>query len=210
MIVRNKILPYIIALCVSVPVVALAKIDIDKYHREITELSVDDNLLTPQIPSKYTVAAQSAMAGLASRLQRGGLQTDLSEREGMVLMVTVPAANLFHPNDTVLSAAASTVLKQIAQPLRVPDKYKLLIVVHSDDTGTEDYLNNLTRARADAIRSWIADRQIPVDAVVPYGLGFDEPVSIEASRKSRAANRRVEFYYVPGPVMLDELKAGRR
>lgn len=206
----NRIYKLIIPALLIVPSAAWPKSDLDKYHSEITELSIDENLQSPQIPSKHVIRAQAAMSALGTRFSRQGLNTDLSERDGLVLMVTVPAAALFNANDTMLSNAAPLQLKHLAHPLRVPDKYKLLIAVHSDDTGSEDYLANLTRARADAIRQWIADQGIPVDGVVPYGVGYDEPVSVDVSRKGRAANRRVEFYFVPGPVMLDELKAGRR
>lgn len=192
------------------PCAAWGRGNLDKYHQEITELSVDDNLQSPAVPGKLMTGAQSAMSALGTRFSRAGLNTDLSERDGLVLMVTVPAAELFSANDTLLSDAGRAKLKPIVQPLRVPDKYKLLIVVHSDDTGTDEYLNNLTRARADAIRLWIDEQGIPVDGVVPYGLGFDEPVNVEVSRKGRAANRRVEFYFVPGPIMIEELKAGTR
>lgn len=192
------------------PCTAWSRVNLDKYHQEITELSVDDNLRSPSVPGKFMTGAQSTMSALGTRLSRAGMNTDLSERDGLVLMVTVPVAELFSANDTVLSDAGRTKLKPIAQPLRVPDKYKLLIVVHSDDTGTAEYLNNLTRARADAIRQWIDEQGIPVDGVVPYGLGFDEPVNVEVSRKGRASNRRVEFYFVPGPIMIEELKARNR
>lgn len=187
-----------------------AKTDFDKYHQEITELSVDENLQKPDVPSKFIMPARTAMATLASRIERAGMKTDLTEREGMVLMVTVPVSDLFNPNDTILSRVAPNKLKVLANHLRTPDRYKMLIVVHSDDTGAEEYLNNLTRARADAIRRWIAGQGIPVNGIVPYGLGYDEPISSEQSRKGRAANRRVEFYFVPGPVMIEELKVGRR
>lgn len=206
----SKYLLYIITVCLVMPIYTWAKVDLDRYHREITELSVDDNLNSPAVPNKYMIGAQSAMSALSTRLSRSGFNTDLSERDGLVLMVTVPLSQLFNSNDTILSHVAPGKLKSLVQPLRTPDKYKLLIVVHSDDTGSEEYLNNLTRARADAIRQWIADLGIPVDGVVPYGLGYDEPLNVEVSRKGRAANRRVEFYYLPGPIMLEELKAGRR
>lgn len=192
------------------PGFATAKVDIAKYHKEITELSVDDNLLSPEVPSKLILQARTAMTKLSNRFEREGFQTDLTEREGMVLMVTVSVADLFMANDTLLSHAAHSKLKALSNPLRTPDKYKLLIVVHSDDTGSEEYLNALTTARADAIRMWIADQGIPVDGVVPYGLGYDEPINSEQSRKGRAANRRVEFYYVPGPVMIEELKISKK
>lgn len=207
---KKHLIKYIAGLCLAVSLQAEAKTDLNKYHQEITELSIDDNLQKPDMPAKLIIKAREAMATLSNRIERAGMKTDLTEREGMVLMVTIPVAELFNSNDTLLSRVAPNRLKVLANPLRTPDKYKLLVVVHSDDTGTEEYLNNLTRARADAIRRWIADQGIPVEGVVPYGMGYDEPVSSEQSRKGREANRRVEFYYVPGPIMIDELKAGRR
>jgi len=191
------------------PHFAAAKIDLAKYHREITELSIDDNLQSPEVPSKLILKARTVMTKLANRFEREGMQTDLTEREGMVLMVTVPVADFFMANDTLLSHTAFAKLKILSNPLRTPDKYKLLIVVHSDDTGSDEYLNSLTTTRADAIRNWIADQGIPVDAVVPYGLGYDEPINSEQSRKGRAANRRVEFYYIPGPILIEELKVSK-
>lgn len=188
---------------------ATAKVDLDKYHEEIINLSVDENLQSPEVPGKYIAQAQAEMSKLKERFAHMGFKTDLSEREGLVLMVTIPVSELFLPNDTLLASFAPPKLKNLLHPLRSPDMFKTLIVVHSDDTGSEDYLNNLTRSRADAIRQWIADEQIPVDGIVPYGLGFDEPVSEESSRKGRAANRRVELYFLPGPLMVESLKSKR-
>ncbi|MBD5327883.1 MAG: OmpA family protein [Muribaculaceae bacterium] len=189
---------------------ATAKVDLAKYHDEIVNLSVDENLQFPEVPTKYVAQAQAEMSKLRERFAHMGFQTDLSEREGLVLMVTIPVSDLFLPNDTLLASFANPKLKNLMHPLRSPDMFKTLIVVHSDDTGSEEYLYTLTRARADAIRQWIADEQLPVDGIVPYGLGFDEPVSNESSRKGRAANRRVEIYFLPGPLMVESLKSSKR
>lgn len=205
--IRN-ILTYILFAAACAQPVA-AKVDLEKYHDEIFNLSVDDNLQSPDVPGKQMAQAQSTMSALKARMEHAGLKTDLTERDGLVLMVTIPAADLFLPNDTMLASFAPTMLKHLLHPLRTPDRFKLLVVAHSDDTGTDDYLYNLTRARADAIRLWIADQQIPVDGVVPYGLGYDEPISHESSRKGRATNRRIEFYFVPGPLLVEELKSKR-
>lgn len=185
---------------------AAAKVDLDKYHEEIVDFSIDDNLQTPQVPGKLVAQAQNEMLKLKNRFDTSGFATDLTERDGLVLMVTVPCSELFIPNDTTLASFAGTKLKNLVPPLRTPDRYKMLIIVHSDDTGSDEYLNNLTRARADAIRQWFADEGLDVDGIVPYGLGYDEPLNTESSRKARAANRRVEFYFVPGPIMLEALR----
>lgn len=189
---------------------AAAKIDLEKYHEEIIDLSVDDNLQSPDVPGKLLAQTQSTMLALKARMEHEGLKTDLTERDGLVLLVTIPASDLFLPNDTLLAEFAPNKLTHLLHPLRSPDRFKLLVVAHSDDTGTDEYLNNLTRARADAIRQWIADQRIPVEGVVPYGVGYDEPINNESSRKGRAANRRVEFYFVPGPLLIEELRTAKR
>lgn len=192
------------ALSAAIPVAA--KVDLNKYHDEIVDFSIDDNLQTPQIPGKLIAQAQNEMLKLKNRFDTSGLTTDLTERDGLVLMVTIPCSELFIPNDTTLASFAEAKLKHLEPPMRTPDRYKVLIVVHSDDTGSDVYLNNLTRARADAIRQWFADDGLDVEGIVPYGLGYDEPLNTEPSRKARAANRRVEFYFVPGPIMIESLK----
>lgn len=204
---KLRLLPYIIGVIgLLMPEFAAAKTDLTKYHLEITELSVDENIQSPEMPSKLEIKAREAMASLSRRFEREKFKTDLSEREGLVLMVTLPVAELFNANDTLLSNVADSKLRLFANAIRTPDRYKLLVVVHSDDTGSEDYLNNLTRSRADAIRRRFADMGIPVDGVVPYGMGYDEPINSDVSRRGRSANRRVEFYFIPGPIMIEELK----
>lgn len=183
---------------------------LDKYHEEITELSIDENINSPEIPKKHIDAALAAMGVLSGQLEKDGFKTDLSERDGLVLMVTVPVSDLFAANDTIVKAEANPILTKLKKHLLVPDKYKLLIAVHSDDTGNEEYLNNLTRVRAEALLSWFDTNGIPTQGIITYGMGYDEPLNTESTRKGRAANRRVEFYFVPGPIMLEHFKVKRR
>lgn len=201
----------LLAGCLLVPAVATAKgFNFDKYHEEILELTLDDNLVSPEVPKKQYDAARTAMSELGTKLRNAGLKTDLSERDGLVLMVTVPAERLFMANDTDLSAIAAKTLKHLVPYLRTPDKYKLLIAVHSDETGAEEYLNDLTRSRAESIMQWLGEQAVATNSIVTYGMGFDEPKNLNQSREARAENRRVEFYFVPGPVLIEQLKAGRR
>lgn len=180
-----------------------------KYHEEIGEMSIEENINSPEVPTKHSDAARNAMQTLAAQMQKAGLSVDLNERGGMVLMVTIPASQLFAANDTALVASADNILKTISSPLRVPDRYKLLIAAHSDDTGSDDYLVTLTQARADAILTWLTQHGLPTDGVVTYGMGHDEPIDADTSRAGRQRNRRIELYYVPGPVMIQEIKARR-
>lgn len=200
---------YIIAGLIAFPLLSEAKTSIEKYHEDIAEMSVDANISSLDIPKKYITAATERMADLCARLKKSGFDADAKERGGLVVTVTIPVIDLFAPNDTLVAPRAVKPLMAIARHLKVPDYYKVLVTVHSDDTGTEEYLNQLTRSRADAIVEWLGNHEVDIDGIVPYGMGFDEPFSVEPSRAARALNRRVEIYFVPGPQMIENIKAGR-
>lgn len=191
------------------PLAASAKSNIEKYHDEIAEMSVDANLASPEVPKKHVAEVKNRMADLLARLKKAGFEADADERDGLVVAVTIPVSDFFLPNDTLIAPHGVKPLMTLSRHLRVPDYYKVLVTVHSDDTGTEEYLNQLTRARADNIVAWFDKQGYKTEGVIPYGMGFDEPISVEPSRAARALNRRVEIYFVPGPQMIDNVKAGR-
>lgn len=186
-----------------------SKSSIDKYHEEISEMSVDANIASPDVQKKFVQPVRERMADLCARLKKSGFDADANERGGLVVTVSIPAIDLFAPNDTVVAPRGVKPLMALSRHLKVPDYYKVLVTVHSDDTGTEEYLNQLTRSRADAIISWLESQGIKTDGIVPYGMGFDEPLSVDPSRAARALNRRVEIYFIPGPQMIENIKAGR-
>ena len=209
----SKRLPIILFFClilVSNQTIWAKSSRLEKYYAEITELSIDENINSPEIPKKYLDAALATMGLLAGQMEKDGFKADLSERDGLVLLVTVPTADLFAPNDTIVKEDANQILTKFKKHLLVPDKYKLLIAVHSDDTGNDEYLTNLTQVRAEALLSWFLTNGVPTEGIITYGMGYDEPLNTESTRKGRAANRRVEFYFVPGPAMIEHLKAKRR
>ncbi len=191
------------------PLMASAKSSIEKYHDEIAEMSVDANLMSPEVRNKFIEPVKARMADLCARLRKANLDADANERGGLVVAVTIPAAEIFAPNDTLVAPYGVKPLMTLSRHLKVPDYYKVLVTVHSDDTGNEDYLNHLTRTRADAIVNWFESQGLKTDGIIPYGMGFDEPLSVEPSRSARALNRRVEIYFVPGPKMIDDVKSGR-
>jgi len=129
-------------------------------------------------------------------------------RDNEVIVVTLPAGQLFAPNDTVLTSLGMASLKPFLKFLNNPGFYKMLLVMHSDDTGSRQYTENLTRARVNAVFDWI-DENGSVDFVVPYALGASDPMVDNNSMDNRKRNRRLEIYLVPEEVMLAQAKKGR-
>jgi outer membrane protein OmpA-like peptidoglycan-associated protein len=187
---------------------AAKEFSFDKYHDEITELTVDENVMTPKVPQKHLLAVKNAMRDLSKKFQNYGFEVG-GVRGGEVVVATIPVEKVFAPNDTVIHSWADVTLGKFLPHLAEPDFYKVLVTVHSDNTGTEEYLNTLTVTRAEAIVDWFEAHSVATDGIVPYGIGMDENIADNNSRASRAANRRIEIYFIPGPVMLEWAKAGK-
>lgn len=180
----------------------------DTYHADIQEFSLADNLLGPEIPRKQIAPVEAYQKHVALNLKKQGVDVELM-RDRQIVVATIPAVDLFGTGGSHLNKNADRLLERLAVLMRTPDKYKILVVAHSDNTGSEEYLNALTGARANAVAEWLVAHHVTADNVVPYGLGADEPRMDNSSRSGRDANRRVELYLVPGPVMIAMAKGGK-
>lgn len=70
---------------------------------------------------------------------------------------------------------------------------KLLIRGHTDNRGKQEFNMDLSRQRADAVKTYLEGRGIDASRLRTEGLGPDEPVADNKTRKGRAENRRIEF-----------------
>ena len=57
-------------------------------------------------------------------------------RNKEVLLVTIPASKLFAPNEVEVRKDASSLLAPLKRYLREPDMYRVLLVMHTDNTGS--------------------------------------------------------------------------
>jgi outer membrane protein OmpA-like peptidoglycan-associated protein len=130
-------------------------------------------------------------------------------RNKEVLVITIPADILFAPNDTELKVGANEYLQPIKRYLRTPDMYRVLLVMHTDNTGSEQYRDELTQSRVDAVFDWFDDSEADTRYLFPYAFGDEMPIVQNTSMDNRAKNRRLEIYLVPGQKMLEQAKKGR-
>lgn len=159
--------------------------------------SIEDNLKTPVVSSRHSAAVVSAMTQLERSLKSAGYKVTLV-RSGEVVMVTIPCSSLFAPNSKELKPEASAVLKPLAQHVDKAESYKTIVAVHADNTGDEEYADAITADRATAIDDFFYNLNGRRDTgIIPYGIGADEPVAPNTGIRNRAANRRVEIYFVP-------------
>lgn len=180
---------------------AQKNVEFDPYTADIEE-----NIKYPPVPQKNVKGVVAAMENLYNTLKNAGYTTS-KVRSGEVVMVTIPASDLFAPNETILKDNASKKLKNLSAYVARKDHYKVIIAVHSDNTGDSQYTDNITAERATAVDDFFYHDNGSVDTgIIPYGLGDDEPVAPNSGVKNRAANRRVEIYFVPTKSFIDKSK----
>lgn len=176
-------------------------------EEDIYELSLDENLATPEIKnSKQAEKIQDFQYDIAVAFKRSNYEVEIM-RDDEVIVITIPASQLFEPNDTALSTLGEAQLKPFLRMIKNPGFYKLLLVMHSDNTGSSEYTLNLSRQRVNAIFDWF-DENGSVDYVVPYALGETDPVVDNNSVENRKRNRRLEIFLVPEKTMLQQAKKG--
>lgn len=167
------------------------------------ELSVDENIATPEVPRKAKAYVTTAIDQLRRHFVKGGYTVEVL-RDGEVLEITLPCSDLFGAGSVELKPKAADLLQPFRTVVREPSRYKILVAVHTDDTGDEQYTDSISAARANAIDDCLWQLAGENDTnVIPYGIGKDEPRVSNATRAGRAANRRVEFFIVPDTGLLE-------
>lgn len=170
------------------------------------ELSLDENLAHPAVPAKKQSAVAEQMNLLARSLSSRRVEKIETLRGGEVVVATISADLLFAPNDTVLRPEAKQILKPYTGLLADAGKYKLVVVTHTDNTGSEYYTDLISEARLHAVVAALTKSPSALGTVIPYALGASEPLLPNNSMANRAANRRVEIYIVPDRQLIDTTK----
>lgn len=132
-------------------------------------------------------------------------------RDKEVIIITVPAARLFGANSTELTDEASVYLDPLKRYLDPgkPDMYRVLLVMHTDNTGSTSYTDNLSLERVESVYEYMDDAGADTRYLFPTAAGATDPIHPNNTVEGRAANRRLEIYLIPGTRMQDEAKKGR-
>lgn len=170
--------------------------------------TLKENIATPEVPKKYSPAIQRHMGNNANQFARHNLEVAM-HRKNEVYSIIIPCDTLFKPNDDELRTHAPYYLNAFKELLHKPTSYKILVVVYSDNTGSEQYCDDLTERRANAIADYFDELAGDVETnITSYGMGAEEPRSANTSVKNRRRNRRVEIYVVPEDNVIKRARTG--
>ncbi len=120
----------------------------------------------------------------------GGCSID-AIRNHEILVVTIPARQLFGPNATELLNQADKYLEPFKRYLKEPDMYRVVMVMHTDNTGSEQYRETLTIERAEAIADWFEESGVDTQYLFPFAMSDDIPLVPNVSFENRDRKRRL-------------------
>jgi outer membrane protein OmpA-like peptidoglycan-associated protein len=99
----------------------------------------------------------------------------------------------FKVNSAVLSDEAKAALDEIATQAKNEKGYLIQVTGYASADGTEAKNRALSERRADAVRRYLAEHDIPLHRMInPFGFGELKPVAENDTREGRKQNRRVE------------------
>lgn len=170
------------------------------------DMELAQNIVTPEIPKDLRASISAYQKKVADKLMKN-YTVDMMRNDD-VFVICIPTDDLFLPNDTLFSGYAARVIDPVLKLMKDPYMYKILVAVHTDDTGSEQYRQKLSTSRIYTVYDWFMDAidkgYISEDLViVPYAMGSSEPLVSNDTRKHRKENRRLEIYFVPGPKMIE-------
>ncbi len=122
-----------------------------------------------------------------------GLEEELEAQRTERGLVLTLSEVLFDVGHATLKEGAGRTIRQLADFLRENPERRVLIEGHTDNTGSYQLNQDLSRRRAEAVRSALADAGISGDRIRTVGHGPDYPVASNNTAAGRQQNRRVEI-----------------
>ncbi len=99
----------------------------------------------------------------------------------------------FDTGSAAISPSSQILLDNLATVARRCVQYAIAVAGHTDDVGDAALNLALSRARAEAVRDYLAGKGVARDRLTAQGFGQDKPRAPNTTALNRARNRRIEF-----------------
>jgi outer membrane protein OmpA-like peptidoglycan-associated protein len=130
------------------------------------------------------------------------------ERVGEGIQVTFASGLLFAYDSDVVLPAAQANLVELANSLKKYPDSELLIVGHTDNTGSDSYNQGLSQRRSDAAAAFLGTQGVARSRIRTSGKGEAEPVATNDTDAGRQQNRRVEVAIFASEAYRQQLMRG--
>jgi OOP family OmpA-OmpF porin len=161
------------------------------------ELKVDGNNVTLRGEVANEALRQQIASDAATSLNptytvNNGLRVSAAEQE--LLDATLARRIIeFESGQAAIRQSGKDILDEMAGALQKVRGKKVEVIGHTDNVGLRESNVALSLARAEAVRTYLAQKGIGPDMISVSGQGPDRPVADNAASDGRARNRRIEF-----------------
>ena len=121
------------------------------------------------------------------------LNTILSTRDTARGLIANMSDVLFKTGSFELAPGARERLAKVSGILLAYPTLHVQIEGHTDSVGTDEYNQNLSEKRADAVRDYFVQQGIAADSIQAKGFGKTVPIASNETAEGRQQNRRVEL-----------------
>ncbi len=145
------------------------------------------------------VVGGAAGAVIGRRMDRQAEELDENlegaevQRIGEGIAVTFESGILFPFDSDNILPAGRTNLQQLAGSLQRYPETEVLIVGHTDSTGSDQYNMGLSLRRAESAANYLVAQGIARNRIRTSGRGETEPIADNTTEAGRQQNRRVEI-----------------
>lgn len=122
-------------------------------------------------------------------------------REGEGIIVKFDSGILFDVSKSELKTAAMTNIQNLAKSLKDNPDTDVMIIGHTDNSGSDEYNNRLSERRAEAVKTFTINQGISASRINTRGKGESEPIADNNTEEGKTKNRRVEIVIVANAKM---------
>ena len=133
-------------------------------------------------------------AALRKELEATGVSVT---RTGDNITLNMPGNITFKTDSADLNASFFQVLNSVGKVVNEFEQTVIEVAGHTDSTGSEQYNQQLSQRRADAVAAYLKTRSVRSDRIITVGAGESHPVGSNETPDGRQRNRRVELTLVP-------------
>lgn len=98
----------------------------------------------------------------------------------------------FEFDSSVLKTESYSILDRLSSDLRASGN-SVTLEGHASSEGTEAYNLQLSKDRANSVKTYLVNSGVAADKVNTHGYGEDRPIASNATEEGRVINRRVEI-----------------
>lgn len=139
--------------------------------------------------SKYMENKKAAMQQATA-----GTGVSVTQTPDNRLKLNVPSDVSFDTGRSDIKPNLRPILDQFANGLSGQPNTEVVIVGHTDSTGSEAFNRQLSIDRAQSTRNYLAQRGVDPRRMLVEGHGEAQPVADNGTEAGRARNRRVELF----------------